>query len=46
MQLQEHSVITWQSTTAGNHAGFTARLVDGGAGRGQLLPPLAASTLR
>ncbi len=41
VQLQSANRITWQSITAGNHAGFTARLVDtgdkadAGAGAGQ-----------
>lgn len=36
VQLQDAHTVTWQSATAGNHMGFTARLVDDGAGRGQL----------
>lgn len=35
VQLQDRRVVTWQSATAGNYAGFTARLLDDSAGRGQ-----------
>jgi len=37
VQLQESGVVTWQSATAGNSSGFTAQLVDGGAGQGAFI---------
>lgn len=35
VQLQDANTVTWQSATAGNHAGFTAQFIDAGEGRGQ-----------